>query len=70
MCAIESFLISSFTRCGSQYRQVKEDPSDMCIQEREMSPISPVSTDIPNHTQISSDLPNHHQYNKYPGNKL
>jgi hypothetical protein len=64
LCAGESFILSALTKCVSQYRQVKEDPSDMCISEREMRPISPLSTEVPNHTHTLSDLPNHHQFNK------
>ena len=74
MCAIESILLTIFTRCPSQYRQVPDDMSDLCLNERELSPLS--ISDVPNHNntitavttpQTSShhDLPNHHQhYNK------
>lgn len=33
----------------------------MCLQERELSPLS--SNEIPNHTS-NNDMPNHHNYNK------
>lgn len=65
LCAIESLILSSLTRFSSQYRHVIEDPSDLYIHDRELSPIN--STDIANHTSggdISGS--NHNQYNRIP----
>lgn len=67
ICAIEALVLTALQRCPSQYHQVPEDPSDFCIQERELSPLS--STDIANHTHTSSEMPNHtSQHNRISPN--
>lgn len=56
--------------CPSKYRQVPDDISDIYVQDREMSPLSPIdSTEVPNHSNNTTqtqhgELNNHNQYNR------
>ena len=69
ICSIEAIILASLTKCYQQYRHVLDDYSDMCLEERELSPIC--SNDITNNlnntnNNTSTDLPNHRNYNKIP----
>ncbi|XP_011189166.1 uncharacterized protein LOC105216394 [Zeugodacus cucurbitae] len=51
ICAIESFILSGIASWPwtQYYRQVPDDGSEMYIEDREMTPMSPIeSTDVPN----------------------
>lgn len=58
ICAIESLLLSGIASWPwSQYRHVPDDGSDMYIEDREMTPMSPIdSTDVPNRQQLQLQL--------------
>ncbi|XP_011295447.1 uncharacterized protein LOC101894460 [Musca domestica] len=58
ICAIESLLLSGIASWPwTQYRHVPDDGSDMYIEDREMTPMSPIdSTDVPNRHQLQLQL--------------
>lgn len=79
MCALEAFLLSGIASWPwTQYRQVPDDASELFIEDREMTPMSPIncSTDLQttpyhhNGNATSSDLYNQQQqqssYNQKP----
>ncbi|KXJ78160.1 hypothetical protein RP20_CCG005371 [Aedes albopictus] len=72
VCSIEAVILAALTKCPSQYRHVIDDYSDMCLEERELSPIcSNELTNIANNTTATTDnnninateLSNHRNYN-------
>uniref|UniRef100_A0A182QB82 Uncharacterized protein n=1 Tax=Anopheles farauti TaxID=69004 RepID=A0A182QB82_9DIPT len=64
ICSIEAFVLAALTKCPSQYRHVIDEYSDMCLEERELSPICSNDITNHNHTTASNDLSNHRSYNK------
>ncbi|XP_037916789.1 uncharacterized protein LOC119655127 isoform X2 [Hermetia illucens] len=70
ICAAEALVLSGLAMCPSKYRQVPDDISDIYVQDREMSPLSPIdSTEVPNHSNNTTqtqhgELNNHNQYNR------
>ncbi|XP_044315904.1 uncharacterized protein LOC108049598 [Drosophila rhopaloa] len=79
LCALEAFLLSGIASWPwTQYRQVPDDASELFIEDREMTPMSPIncSTDLQatpyhhNGNATSSDLYNQQQqqssYNQKP----
>jgi hypothetical protein len=59
ICAIEAVVLVILTRCPLKYRRViRDDGSDLCLQGRELSPITSKNP--------SSEIPNHRNYNKIP----
>lgn len=70
VCSIEAVILAALTKCPSQYRHVIDDYSDMCLEERELSPIcSNELTNIANNTATgnnninATELSNHRNYN-------
>ncbi|XP_075152052.1 uncharacterized protein LOC142226071 [Haematobia irritans] len=65
ICAIESLLLSGIASWPwSQYRHVPDDGSDMYIEDREMTPMSPIeSTDVPNRHQLQLQLQQSQNHN-------
>uniref|UniRef100_A0A182M8W3 MARVEL domain-containing protein n=1 Tax=Anopheles culicifacies TaxID=139723 RepID=A0A182M8W3_9DIPT len=64
ICSIEACVLAALTKCPSQYRHVIDEYSDMCLEERELSPICSNDITNHNHTTASNDLSNHRSYNK------
>lgn len=65
-------ILAALTKCPSQYRHVIDDYSDMCLEERELSPIcsneltnniNNTSTDNNNTNAAANELTNHRNYN-------
>uniref|UniRef100_A0A8D8FT59 (northern house mosquito) hypothetical protein n=1 Tax=Culex pipiens TaxID=7175 RepID=A0A8D8FT59_CULPI len=76
VCSIEAVVLAALTKCPSTYRHVIDDYSDMCLEERELSPIcSNEHTNNVNNTTLdanggaASELTNHRNYNNNSGNK-
>uniref|UniRef100_A0A182TKQ7 Uncharacterized protein n=1 Tax=Anopheles melas TaxID=34690 RepID=A0A182TKQ7_9DIPT len=64
ICSIEACVLAALTKCPSQYRHVMDEYSEMCLEERELSPICSNDITNHNHTTASNDLSNHRSYNK------
>lgn len=63
LCAVESLILSGIASWPwSQYRQVPDDGSELYIEDREMTPMSPIdSSDVPNnHHQLPQQRPQNH----------
>lgn len=73
VCSIEAVVLAALTKCPSTYRHVIDDYSDMCLEERELSPIC--SNEHTNNNNINNttldanggtgggELTNHRNYN-------
>lgn len=68
VCAVEALILSGLAYYPQRrYRQVpNDDESDICIQERELSPMCSTPADANHHNmkRSISDVPNHHKYNQ------
>ncbi|XP_063701813.1 uncharacterized protein LOC134836441 [Culicoides brevitarsis] len=56
VCAIEAFVLTILTKCPSEFEH--GDMSEMCLQERELTPICASNEMLP--SQMLHEIPNHH----------